>query len=127
VIEFGIWAKTHGDSIDLRNTASELALLETRFGDDLRKLAGRKHVALPEKLNERDAAESCPHRQHAYHGYGPHLLRATAPWRYDQEIVSFQREAQVGSDPDIKSFASDAVATLQKHRRLVEALQVKLK
>jgi len=126
VIEFGIWAKSHGESADVRSAASELVLLETRFGDDLRKLAGRKHVALPEKLNDRDAADRAHidslHATDTDGAFIEQLLR-----RYDREMVSFQREAQAGSDPDIKSFASDGVATLQKHRRLVEALAGKLK
>lgn len=126
VIEFGIWARTRGESADVRTTASELVLLETRFGDDLRKLAARKHVALPEKLNERDAVD----RAHIDSLHAADTDRAFVEqllWRYNQEIVSFQREAQAGSDPDIRSFASEGAARLQEHRRLVEELQGKPK
>jgi predicted outer membrane protein len=124
VIEFGMWARTRGDSADVRNTASELILVETRFGDDLRKLAGKKHVVLPEKLNERSAGDRANllHATDTDRSFVEQLLQ-----RYDREIVSYQREALAGSDPDIKSFALDGVETLQEHRRLVEALQEKLK
>jgi putative membrane protein len=126
VTEFCSWAKRHSESADVRNTAGELALLETKLGDDLRKLAGRKHVTLTEKLNDRDAAERADidsfHTTDTDRSFVEQLL-----WRYDQAIVSFEREGQGGSDPDIKSFASDGAGSLQKHRRLVEALQERLK
>jgi predicted outer membrane protein len=126
VIEFSSWAKIHGEIGNVRTTASELAFLEMKLGDDLRKLAGRKHVTLPEKVNDRDAAERARidsmHPADTDRSFVEQVLR-----RYDQEIVSFDREAQAASDPDIKSFAADGVTTLQKHRRMVEALQDKLR
>lgn len=124
VIEFGMWARTRGASAEVRNTASGLLLLETKFGDDLRKLAGKKHVALPEKLNDRSPGDRANflHATDTDRSFVEQLLQ-----RYDREIASFQREAQAGSDFDIKSFASNGVVTLQEHRGLIEALQEKLK
>ena len=123
VIEFGSWAKIHGERGNVRTTASELVFLEMKLGDDLRKLAGRKHVTLPEKVNDRDAAERARiDPADTDRSFVEQVLR-----RYDQEIVSFDREARAASDPDIKSFAADGVVTLQKHRRMVEVLQDKLR
>src|SRR5690242_6861762 len=126
VTEFCSWAKRNSESADVRNTASELGLMETKFGDDLRKLAIRKHVTVTEKLNDREAADRAHidslHTTDTDRSFVEQLL-----WRYDQAIVSFQHEGQAGSDPEIKSFASDGVATLEKHRRQIEGLRERLK
>ena len=126
VVEFCVWARAHGESGDVRMAASDLILLEFKLGDDLRKLAGRKHVVLPEKVNDRDAVERSRidslHAADTDHSFVEQLLR-----QYDQEMVRFQAEAQSGSDPEIRSFASDGVGILQKHRRLVEAVQDKVR
>jgi putative membrane protein len=124
--EFGVWASAHGENPFVRSTASELGLLEMKFGDDLHKLAGRKHVILPEKVNDRDAAERARidriHTGDSDRSFIEQLLRL-----YDQEMVRFQAEAQSGSDPEIRGFAADGVGRLQKHRRLVEGLEDKVK
>lgn len=113
VIEFARWAKTHGENAGVRSTAVELDSLETKFGDDLRKLAARKHVALPDKPSDPDMQGIYSDRE-----FVQQLLR-----RYDQEMVTFDREGRAGSDPDIRSFAAGGVETLQKHRRHVETLE----
>src|SRR5437660_10046986 len=86
VTEFCSWAKRHSQSADVRSTATELALLETKLGDDLRKLAGRKHVTVTEKLNDRDAADRAHidslHSTDTDRSFVEQLL-----WRYDQAIV----------------------------------------
>jgi predicted outer membrane protein len=124
VIEFGIWAKTHGEAASVRDAANALASLEAKFGDDLRKLANRKRVAVLEKCNERDAVDRA-RIDNLHASDNDHAFIEQVLWRYDQEIVNFQREAQGGSDPDIKNFASLGFETLQSHRRLVEVLQKK--
>jgi hypothetical protein len=42
-------------------------------------------------------------------------------------MVGFQKEADSVADPDIRAFASDGVGTLEKHRKLMEALVGKIK
>ncbi len=126
VIEFGIWARAHGENPYVRGTAGDLIILEFKLGDDLRKLAGRKHVILAEKVNDRDAVERARidslHAADTDHSFIEQMLR-----QYDREMVRFQAEAQSGSDPEIRSFAADGISTLQKHRRLVEAVQDKVR
>jgi predicted outer membrane protein len=120
LFEFSLWARTRAESEDVRSTASDLALLESKFGDDLRKLADRKHVTLPERVTDRAHIDSV-HAGDTGQSFVEQVLR-----RYDQEMLRFQAEAQNGSDLDIKTFAADGIAVLQKHRQLVQALQDRL-
>jgi putative membrane protein len=121
LFEFSLWAKSHAESGDVRSAASDLSLLESKFGDDLRKLADRKHVTLQEKVTDRTHIDSL-HVADTGQSYMEQMLR-----RYDQEMLRFQAEAQNGSDLDIKTFAADGIAVLQKHRHQVQALQDRLK
>ena len=125
-IEYAVWSRAHGKSEAVRGTATELLAQETKLGDDLRKLAVHKHVLLREKINDRDAAERSRidsiHSGDTDQSFVEQLLR-----RYDQEMVGFQKEADSVADPDIRAFASAGVGTLEKHRKLMEALVGKIK
>src|ERR1700738_437444 len=50
------WTKEHRVSGDVRRTASKMLAEDQRLGDEIRKLAGRKHVTLSDSRNEEDAA-----------------------------------------------------------------------
>ena len=121
LFEFSQWARTRAESGDVRSTASDLALMESKFGDDLRKLGDRKRVTLPERVTDRARIDNL-HAADTGRSFIEQMLR-----RYDLTMLRFQAEAQNGSDLDIKAFAADGVGALQKHRQIVEALQDRLK
>jgi putative membrane protein len=120
LIEFSLWARSRVENGDVRSIASDLVILESKFGDDLRKLGDRKHVTLPEKVTDRAHLDSV-HAGDTDRSFVEQMLR-----RYDQEMLRFQAEAQNGSDLDIKTFAADGIAVLEKHRQVVQALQDRL-
>lgn len=101
--------KDHGSGADIRRAAGELLVVHTRFGEDLRRIAAKKHVSLPEQI--RPAADSGL-------TFTDQVLNHCVI-----EIARFETEAKQGSDPDIRKWVANQIATFEKDRQMMETLK----
>lgn len=97
-----------------------------KAGDELKKLAQDKGIETPtaldgkhQRLRDRLAKLSGPEFDKAY------VSEMVKDHRKD--VKEFQREAAKAKDPDVKSFASKTLPTLQDHLKQIESLQTQVK
>jgi putative membrane protein len=97
-----------------------------KAGDELKKLAQDKGIDTPaaldgkhQKLRDRLAKLSGHEFDRAY------VDEMVKDHRKD--VKEFQREAGKAKDPDVKSFASKTLPTLQDHLKQIESLQTQVK
>ena len=89
----------------------------TKAGNELKNVASKDNISLPSELN--------PHDKLIYDNLSK-LEGAAFDHAYMQDMVKdhqadvneFQREASNGANPDLKSFATTTLPTLQEHLRL---------
>jgi putative membrane protein len=97
-----------------------------KAAEELKKIAQDKGIDTPaaldgkhRKLRDRLAKLSGPEFDRAY------VSEMVKDHRKD--VKEFQREAEKAKDPDVKSFASKTLPTLQDHLKQVESLQTQVK
>lgn len=112
------WTKEHDDDARVRAAAGDLLAAHIRFGEDLRKLAARKHVSL--------TAASSSQAGQAFTNGAEETAQAFADdvWNHCLvEIARFDTESKKGSDPDIRRWASDQISIFEKDQRMVQPLR----
>jgi Predicted outer membrane protein len=95
-----------------------------KAGDELKALAAKKNYQLPTDIGS---------HQSTYDKLSK-LTGADFDKEYVDEMVSdhesdlkdFQRQADNGSDPDVKAFAAKVVPVIQKHLDAIKAIQAKM-
>jgi len=114
--------KEHGVDGDVRHSASTMLAEDLRLGDELRKLAGRKHVTLSDTRNEDDAA-TLSDMDGLRGSEAERFFIDKVMVRCQLEIARFQTEAQQGNDPDIRKWASSQIAIFDRHVEMLHTLK----
>jgi putative membrane protein len=116
------WMKEQRFGGDVRQHASEMLIEDVRLGDELRKLAGRKHVTLSDSRNEADAA-TLSNMTGLHASEAERFFIDQVSLRCRLEIARFQTEAQQGNDADIRKWASSQIAVFDKHVEMLRTLK----
>ncbi|MGO4883990.1 MAG: DUF4142 domain-containing protein [Bryobacteraceae bacterium] len=91
----------------------------TQINDEFKSLAASNAITLPEHLDAKDEATM----KHLGSLHGAAFDRAYMEDMVNdhrQDIAEFEREANHGTDSDIKAFASKTLPTLQEHLKMAE-------
>lgn len=113
-IGLGELAKTSGMSQDVKDMGALMVTEHQKSLDALKALAERKSIALPASLN--DEAQKAIGKYAEKKGkdfdkdYCDKMVDA-----HKDAVSKFEKEAEDGQDPDIRSWASETLPTLRKH------------
>lgn len=94
----------------------------TKINQELMSLAQRKGVTLSSSVTNVQAAQAAHLKEMGGASFDRLYLRDQRR-AHEQAIKLFQTEAQKGTDPDLKQFASTNFPTLQEHLKMIEAAQ----
>jgi putative membrane protein len=120
-VKMGEMAAQNGASDRVRSFGKKMVDEHTKLNNDLQFLAGRKGLTLPADIGIAQKA-------------GNKLLSTKTGRSFDESYVSsmvkdhredveaFQKEANYGSDEDVKAFAFKALPTLREHLRMAQEL-----
>jgi putative membrane protein len=124
-VEMGRLAAQKGASDEVRQFGQRMVDDHTKANEELMQLASGKGMTLP-------AAPDPKHRSEMQ------KLSALSGERFDREYVKmmvkdhrkdggeFQKEAARGADPELKSFASRTLPTLQEHLQMIQRINDKM-
>jgi putative membrane protein len=116
------WTKVHAVDGGARHGASTMLAEDQHLGDEIRKLAGRKHVTLSDTRNE-DDAPALSDMDGLRGSEAERFFVEQVMMRCQLEIARFQTEAQQGNDPDIRKWASSQIAIFDRHVEMLRALK----
>ena len=120
-VELGNLALQRSTSSAVRDFAQRLVADHTKANTELATLAGRKGIQLPQSLSPKHAAA----RDRLATVSGAEFDRAFMQQMvsdHNEDVAAFQREAQSGSDPEIKAWAAQTLPTLQQHLALAQTV-----
>jgi putative membrane protein len=125
-IQMGQLASQNGSSADVKSFGQKMVTDHTKANDELKSIASKKSVTLPTGVSAKDQA--------AYDKVSK-LTGAEFDKEFMAEMVSghkeavslFQKEATSGTDPDLKSYASSTLPTIQQHLEMAQSDEMKLK
>jgi len=113
-VEWGKLAAQNGQSADVKRFGSRMVADHSKANSELMALAKEEGVSLP-------AAKSAG-KWKSDKDYMDMMVKD-----HQQDLAEFQKEAQSGSDPDLKKFAERYSKVVQQHLKLAQETQAKLK
>lgn len=118
-VEFGKLAQERASNPEVKRFGEKMVDDHSKANNELNSVAEKKSITLPTTLDAKDKATYNRLSKLS----GPAFDRA-----YMKDMVSdhkndvsdFQYEARSGADPDVRSFASKTLPTLQDHLKMAE-------
>jgi putative membrane protein len=116
-VQLGNYAATHASSDAVKNFGQRMVTDHTQVNNQLKTVAQNKNFTLPTQMNHKNQSDFDKltklsgadfDRQYITHMIHDH----------HKDIKEFQKEADKGSDPDVKAFASNTLPILQQHLQL---------
>jgi putative membrane protein len=125
-VELGRLAAQKAQNPDVKRFGERMVTDHSKVNEELKQLAGRKGVTVPatptaEQKEEMDRLAKLS---------GPAFDREYMKMMvedHDKDVKAFQEQAANASDPDVKSFASKTLPTLEEHQKLAHDIAGKLK
>lgn len=121
-IQLGKLADQKASNPDVKAFGQKMVDDHTKANDKLAAIAGKQGMTLPSAMDPRD--------QSVYNKLqrlsGPQFDRTYMKVMvkdHTQDVKEFQKEANKGKDPHIKSFAADILPTLQAHLQLAKSAE----
>jgi putative membrane protein len=124
-VKLGQLAAEKASSPDVKQFGQKMVNDHTRANEELKSIASQKGVTLPtdigaknQALYDRLSKMSGADFDKAY------ISHMTSDHKTD--VNEFQKESTSGKDPEIKSFASKTLPTLEEHLRMAEDINSKV-
>ena len=95
-----------------------------KANDQLKQVASNKGVTIPDKLNAKDAATKARLEKLSGKAFDRAYMRDMVV-DHTKDVSEFRTESKSGKDPDVKSFASQALPTLQDHLKQAKSIAPK--
>lgn len=119
-IKFASLAEQKTDDQQIKNFAHKLTEDHTKALDEIKSIAQKKGITLPDSMNAKDQAEYDRLSKLSGDQFDKAYTRFMER-DHHKDIAEFRREAEKGQDPDLKSYAANTVPTLESHLRMAEA------
>ena len=113
-VEMGKMAAQNGQSADVKKFGNRMVTDHSKANNELMALAKEEGVALP-------GAKSAG-KWKSDKDYMDDMVKD-----HEKDLGEFQKEAQSGTDPDVKAFAAKGVKMVSTHLKLAQETQGKLK
>jgi putative membrane protein len=113
-VDLGKLAKDKGSSDTVKQFGQKMVDDHTKINDDLKTLAKKKNIDLPTALDAKHQAVvdrlSKLSGAEFDRAYSTEMVKD-----HTEDVKEFQKQANSATDPDVKSFASNNLPTLQEH------------
>jgi len=125
-VQLGQLATQKASSPDVKAFGQQMADDHSKANDELRGIASRKGVTLPNTMDSKDQATY--DRLSALNGADfDRAYMADMVKDHRTDIAEFEKEANSGSDADLKSFASKTLPTIRHHLEMARSADSKVR
>lgn len=116
-IKLGQLAQQNGSNATVKQFGERMVTDHSKLNDQAKELAEKKGITLPTGVSQKDEATYQGLSAKTGNDFDKAYITGMIK-DHEMDIAEFQKEAQSATDPDIKSFASDALPTLRQHLQL---------
>lgn len=118
-VELGKLAAQKATSPDVKQFGQKMVDDHTKANDQLKELASKESVSIPDGLDSKHQSRIDKLSKLS----GPQFDKAYMKDQlrdHEQDVQEFKSEAQYGTDPNIKQFATQTLPVLQQHLELAK-------
>jgi putative membrane protein len=120
-VELGKLAKEKASSSEVKQFGERMVTDHSKANEELKSIASQKGVTLPTTLNAKDQATKDRLSKLSGEQFDRAYMNDMVK-DHTKDVSEFKKESTTAKDPDIKSFASQTLPTLEDH--LKEARQI---
>ena len=113
-VKLGQLAQEKASSEKVKAFGKRMETDHTKVGDELMQIAARHNMALPTGVDPKDQAAYDRLSKLSGSQFDRAYMRAMVT-DHEEDVTEFKREASAGKNPDLKSFASETLPTLEDH------------
>ena len=131
--EGGLWevkladlALTKSGSPKVKELAKHIKDDHTKANDELKALAAKKNITLPTSLSEKKQEKYDDFAKKTGSEFDKDYVENMVKDHKD-DISLFKKEGENGKDPDVRSWASGKLSTLEHHLQMAEAAETAVK
>jgi putative membrane protein len=121
-VQMGQLAAQNATNPDVKAFGQHMVDDHTKANDKLKAVAQAENMTLPESLNAKDQAEYTKLQQLSGASFDREYVKHMVK-DHEEDVKEFQKEADTGKDPQIKSFASETLPVLQEHLSKIKSIQ----
>jgi putative membrane protein len=118
-VHMGQMAAQQGQSAEVKKMGGQIASDHTKANQQLMAIAASKGV----KVDTRHKMDKMSKKEMANFDQAWLAMMVND---HQKDIAAYQRQAQQGTDPELKAFAKKTLPVLQKHLKMVQAAQKKM-
>jgi len=125
-VEFSKLAFNKAQNADVKKYAQMMITDHTKAGDELKSLAAKKGISLPENLDADHKVTLEKLKELTGADFDKAYVEAMVK-DHDAAVELFKTQANSGTDSELKSFAAKTLPTLESHHKKIEEIQGKMK
>lgn len=110
---------------DVKRFAQRVIADHTKVGQELKQVATTKKITMPADVKPEQKQTHDRFMTLSGADFDREFMSVMAE-NHDKSVTSFQGEANNGTDPELKAFASKTLPTLQEHQRMAHDIYDKL-
>ncbi len=107
------------NSDDVKKLAQKLIDDHTKTTDSMKEIASKKGLTLPTETDAKHKALAAKLQNENGAQFDKDYLAANS-MDHHKVVAAFEKEANSGKDPDIKSFASQYLPAIQEHTKMID-------
>jgi len=113
-VELGKLAAQKASNDAVKQFGQKMVDDHTKANDELKQIAGKENINVPDSLDSKHQSRIDKLSKLSGSEFDKAYIKDQVK-DHQQDVNEFQSEAQGGSDPNIKQFASSTLPTLQEH------------
>jgi putative membrane protein len=120
-VEMARLAEKNASSPRVKEYARQLVEDHTKANQELKRIAANDNVALPANLDSSDRSELDKLKEMSGAKFDQEFMKHSVDDHKD-DIKEFEKQADKGTDPAIKSFASNTLPKLRHHLEMAQTI-----
>jgi putative membrane protein len=113
-VQLGKLATEHGQSDEVKKFGQRMVDDHTKANEELKSIAESKSIKLPDELEGKDKALMTRLEKLNGTAFDRAYMNAMVT-DHQKDVNEFKKESNAGRDPQVKSFASSTLPTLEEH------------
>ena len=123
-VSLGQQVSPKAKNADVKGFADRMVTDHSKAGDELKDLAKKKSVTLPNEVDpkDKDAAQKVLSAKNLDKAYMEDMVKD-----HDKDVKEFETESKAATDPDLKAWIDKTLPVLKEHQKMAHDINSKLK
>lgn len=125
-VQMGGLAITNGDNPEVKAFGQKMVSDHSRANRELREIANQRRVSFPGGPNEKQMADLSKLQKLSGAAFDKEYVKLMVA-DHEKDVAEFQKQADNGTDTELKNFAADTLPKLKMHLEMIKTISKTVK